>query len=163
VLRRDTGKIKALWKRFSDKEYRDAFFSSRLRSSVAAQIYFIRESRKWTQSELAEKAGTGQPAISRIERGSASLSVRSLEAIAKAFDVGLCIRFIPHSEIAEDAVFGRLEAYVPPFADDIPDAPGVPPLAPALPPMRYKNSGFVEPTPSASAASENRPQIVFNA
>ena len=118
----DIGKIKALWKRLSAPVYRAQFLHSRIRSSLAAQIYFIRESRRWTQSDLAERAGTKQPAISRIEKGEGALSLKTLEALAKAFDVGLEIRFVPHSAILEDAVYGRIERFVPPYEGDIPDA-----------------------------------------
>lgn len=119
---RDTGKrIRYLWKKFASRKYREGFLKSRLHSSVASQIYFIRESRGWTQSELAEKAGTKQPAISRMEKGQGALSVRSLEAIANAFDVGLEIRFVPFSHLARDAAYGRIEEYVQPFTDDLPD------------------------------------------
>lgn len=117
---RDIGKLKSLWERFSNREYRHAYLEARLRESVASQIFFIRESKKLTQSELATLAGTKQPAISRMEKGESSLSVKSLEAIARAFDVALSIKFVPFSEIAEDVVVGRIEAYVPPFSDDAP-------------------------------------------
>ncbi len=116
------GKIRKLWSRFADKDYRNAFMEARLRESVAAQVYFIRESRKMTQGELAALAGTKQPAISRIERGDASLSLKSLEAIARSFDVALSVKFVPHSDIIDEVINGRLESYVPPYSDDIPDA-----------------------------------------
>lgn len=120
---RETGKrIKILWEKFADKAYRDSFLKSRLRNSVAAQVFFIRDSRGWSQAELAKKVGTQQPAISRIEKGQGAFSIRSLEAIANAFDVGLEIRFVPFSHIAQNVVNGRIEEYVPPFTDDQPEA-----------------------------------------
>lgn len=116
------GKFKALWAKFADRAYRYAYVESHLREAIASQVYFIRESRKLTQTELADLAGTKQPAISRIEKGEASLSIKSLEAIARAFDVALSVRFVPFSEVAEDVVNGRIEAYVPPYSDDRPAA-----------------------------------------
>ncbi len=119
---KNIGKLKAVWAKFANREYRNAYVEARLRETIASQIYFIRESRKLTQSELADLAGTKQPAISRIEKGEASLSIKSLEAIARAFDVALAVRFVPFSEVAEEVVDGRIEAYVPPFDDDRPAA-----------------------------------------
>lgn len=115
-----TGKLKSLWGRFANRAYREAFAEAKLRESIAAQVYYLRESRKLTQGELAALAETQQPAISRIERGEAALTAKSLEAVARAFDVALSIRFVPYSEIAESSICDRIEAYVPRFADDTP-------------------------------------------
>ena len=119
---RNIGKLKTVSEKFADRAYRYAYVESHLREAIASQVFFIRESRKLTQSELADLAGTKQPAISRIEKGEASLSIKSLEAIARAFDVALSVRFVPFSEIADEVVDGRIEAYVPPFYDDRPAA-----------------------------------------
>lgn len=155
VTLKDIGKLREFWRRFSNREYRHAFAESRLRESVAAQVYFIRESRKLTQGELAARVGTKQPAISRIERGDAALTATSLEAIARAFDVALSIKFVPFSEIAEEVIAGRIEAYVPEFSDDVPA--GLVDIAPYhLPKLRYsgwENGTEVETQTSASASN----------
>jgi transcriptional regulator with XRE-family HTH domain len=120
VAQRDIGKLKAIWKRLADRIYREAFVEARLRESIAAQIYFIRESRKLTQGQLADILGTKQPAVSRIERGEASLSLKTLEGYARAFDVALSVKFVPYSDVAEELISERIEAYIPPFEDDTP-------------------------------------------
>jgi transcriptional regulator with XRE-family HTH domain len=119
-MKKASGKIKTLWKMFADREFRHAFMDSHIRESIAAQVFFIRENRKWTQADLAELASTKQPAISRIEKGEARLSLASLQAIASAFDVALQVKFVPFSALLEEIEEGRPERYVPPFSDDMP-------------------------------------------
>jgi transcriptional regulator with XRE-family HTH domain len=52
--------------------------------SVAANVKALRESRRWSQEELAEAAGLSRDAISRIERGDREPRLATLEAIACA-------------------------------------------------------------------------------
>lgn len=48
-----------------------------------------------SQSELASRAGTSQPAIARLEKGRVSPTIISLERIARALDTELVIDFEP--------------------------------------------------------------------
>lgn len=151
---KDTGKLKAIWEKFSNRLYREAFAEARLRESVAAQVFFIRESRKLTQGELADLAGTQQPAISRIERGEAALTAKSLEAIARALDVALSIRFVPYSEVAEELVCDRIESHVPSYSDDTPAILVSGATQTPVPRIRYypwTNGDTYHPTVSASS------------
>lgn len=156
-----TGKrIRFLWNKFADKNYRASFLHSRIRSSIAAQIFFIRESRGWTQADLAEKASTKQPAISRMEKGQGALTIRSLQAVADAFDVGLEVRFVPLSHIIEDAVLGRIEENIPAFENDFPAKLATVPASASLPSARVsfsqsKNSAR-DTNRSSAPASLNR-------
>ncbi|MEY3783691.1 MAG: hypothetical protein RLZZ230_13 [Candidatus Parcubacteria bacterium] len=43
----------------------------------------------WSQSQLAEAAGSRQPVISRLERGESNPSLQTLQRIAKALDLSL--------------------------------------------------------------------------
>ncbi len=88
----------------SSKERRDAFVSAYVDEIIPFQIRALREQsdRKWTQQELAEKAGMKQERISTLENPNyGSYSLRILKQIASAFDVALMVRFIPFSELAE--------------------------------------------------------------
>jgi transcriptional regulator with XRE-family HTH domain len=59
----------------------------------------MRESRGWTQTVLAEKLGTTQNAISRLENPRSSpATIPTLKRIAETFDVALIVKFAPFSE-----------------------------------------------------------------
>jgi HTH-type transcriptional regulator/antitoxin HipB len=53
---------------------------------IAVQIIDLRERRGLTQPELAQRCGMDQGDIRRIERGSTSPTVRSLQRMAAALD-----------------------------------------------------------------------------
>ncbi len=54
---------------------------------IAKQVRAIREDKRLLQKQLAEKAGLSTNYISRIERADVSITVNSLEKIAKALGV----------------------------------------------------------------------------
>ena len=118
-----TGKIKAIWRRLTDKEYRDAYVAGKVANDVAFQVYHLREGRGWTQGYLAGAAGTQQPAISRLERSIGSVNVGTLLKVAAAFDVGLSIRFVPFSKLVAEGVNDRLDEAISPFDRDFPPLP----------------------------------------
>ncbi len=116
---RDIGsKAKAIWERMKNKEYRDAFMDAQIADTISSQIFHIRESRGWTQVELAEKAGMMQPAISRLERSANSASLNTLKKVASAFDVALLVRFVPFSRMVERLETQRLDEAIAPFQLD---------------------------------------------
>ncbi len=45
----------------------------------------------WSQAELAEAVGSRQPVISRLEQGEGNPSLRTLQRIADALDLSLCV------------------------------------------------------------------------
>jgi DNA-binding Xre family transcriptional regulator len=54
---------------------------------IAKEIINLRRIKKYTQKDLAEKAGTSQPAIARIESGNyRNVSLSFLKRIASALD-----------------------------------------------------------------------------
>jgi transcriptional regulator with XRE-family HTH domain len=87
-----------------DKEYRDAFVAAYVRNGIAFQIRAMRESRGWDQKKLADKMGNVklQPIVSRYENPDyGRFSMTTLLDLAKAFDVGLIVRFAPFSELID--------------------------------------------------------------
>ncbi|HCC05534.1 TPA: hypothetical protein DEP58_04535 [Patescibacteria group bacterium] len=56
---------------------------------IGKSIEIARAHKKMTQKELAEKIGTQQPSIARIESGSLLPSISFLKKIAEAFDTQL--------------------------------------------------------------------------
>jgi DNA-binding XRE family transcriptional regulator len=53
---------------------------------VAVQVIGLREKHSLTQAQLAERCGVDQADISRIERGSTSPTVKTLQRIADALE-----------------------------------------------------------------------------
>jgi transcriptional regulator with XRE-family HTH domain len=91
---------KQIWKKLSDKEYRDSFSGSHISNTVASQIFALREARGWTQKELAQRAGMSQSRISALEDPNyENYEVGTLKRIASAFDVAVTVRFVPFSEL----------------------------------------------------------------
>jgi HTH-type transcriptional regulator/antitoxin HipB len=81
-------------------EARTRFVESRLSKDLAFQIRSLRDREGWSQTELAEKVGMNQNAISRLENpyyGKATLT--TLKRIAAIFDVGLVVRFVSFSQL----------------------------------------------------------------
>lgn len=78
---------------------REANVHSELTNGLAHQIRIIRQQRGWTQKQLAEKLGTTQTTVSRLEDPSyGRYSVRSLLALGNIFDVALFVRYLPFSK-----------------------------------------------------------------
>jgi len=60
----------------------------------------MRDGQGWRQQELAEKVGTNQNAISRLENPFyGKPTITTLKRIAAAFDVALVVRFVPFSQL----------------------------------------------------------------
>jgi transcriptional regulator with XRE-family HTH domain len=104
-----------------DKQYRDAYVASQIRISLPMQCRALRESREWTQPQLAEAAGMSQPRISEIERpGERRLNLETLLRLASAFDVALQVRFVPFSKFVDDDDSVQLDNfYIRPYLEDI--------------------------------------------
>jgi DNA-binding XRE family transcriptional regulator len=66
------------------KEFREKYHAELTRLSIAKQIRFLREEKKYTQKTIAEKTEMTQSVIARIESGSHSISVDTLGRIANA-------------------------------------------------------------------------------
>ena len=70
--------------------------------TLPLQIRELRKRREWTQPQLAEKAGMGQPRISELEKpGERRLTIEALLRLASAFDIGLQVRFVPFGELID--------------------------------------------------------------
>lgn len=59
------------------------------RSMIGAKTRELRESRRWTQAELAKALDVSQPRLSQIERGLGSFSAEQFLRIVEIFNVGL--------------------------------------------------------------------------
>lgn len=61
---------------------------------LAMEIRALREARGLSQRELAERVGTTQSAIARLEGGNISPSLPTLDKIAEALDVELSVGLV---------------------------------------------------------------------
>lgn len=92
--------------RLKDKEARDAFVSSHIDTGLSFQIRALRKKEdNMSQAELAEKLGTSQNAICRLENpGYGKASIRTLKKIASVFDVALIVRFVRFSTLTNEVL-----------------------------------------------------------
>ena len=58
---------------------------------LGRQILHLRHERGWTQKELAERVGTKQANISRLENGLLNPSIDMLQRVAKALGADLTV------------------------------------------------------------------------
>ncbi|MBI4489778.1 MAG: helix-turn-helix transcriptional regulator [Deltaproteobacteria bacterium] len=73
-----------------------AFDKRRAQAEVAFQIRRLRETKGWTQKDLAEKVGCSQQGISAIEQaGYARHSLPLLRRIAAALDADVLVALVP--------------------------------------------------------------------
>lgn len=90
---------KKLVSEFSDREYAHAYMEAHIVSRIAAQVHVIRKQRGWSQNELADKAGMAQERVSKIESADfESVTLKTLNKFAEAFDVQLHVAFVPFSQ-----------------------------------------------------------------
>ncbi|UDL91700.1 helix-turn-helix domain-containing protein [Mesorhizobium sp. PAMC28654] len=113
-------KLEKLWGKFQSKIFRDSFVDSHASTTVAAQIFTMREDREWTQSDLAAATGMAQSRISLLEDPSYDrMNIGTLKRIATAFDVGLLVSFVPFSEVLRHAADDSDDRFsVRPFSQD---------------------------------------------
>ncbi len=61
---------------------------------LAMEIHELREKRGLSQRELAERLGTTQSAVARLEAGNVSPSLPTLDKVAEALAVELVVSFV---------------------------------------------------------------------
>jgi len=90
---------KKLVSEFSEHEYAHAYMEAHTVSRIAAQVHALRKQRGWSQNELADKAGMAQERVSKIESADfESVTLKTLNKFAEAFDVHLHVAFVPFSQ-----------------------------------------------------------------
>jgi ribosome-binding protein aMBF1 (putative translation factor) len=72
----------AKWRK--DPAFREAYDALEEEFALAAQVIEARALAGLTQAELAERMGTSQSAVARLEGGKAKPSVATLEKLAEA-------------------------------------------------------------------------------
>lgn len=94
-----------LWESLNDRPYRHKFVEEEINVGIAFQIRALRNRQKLTQGELANLLGGKQSLISSWENPNyGKYTLGTLKDLAKAFDVGLSVRFVPFSSLVDSAV-----------------------------------------------------------
>jgi len=88
------------WRDFEKKLLKNKRFARLVKKTeyeyqLARSLIEIRLRKNITQEQLAKRAKTKQPVISRIETGTVKPSISLLERLATALDSKLDIRFLP--------------------------------------------------------------------
>lgn len=78
-----------------DRKYVEAYDALEKEFAIAAAVIAARSHAGLTQKELAERMGTTQSAIARLEGGKSRPSTSTLEKLAKATGTTLRISFEP--------------------------------------------------------------------
>ena len=86
-----------------DRESRQAYMVSSVEQDIAWQVRINRERRGWTQTQLAQKIGTRQSAIARIEDPTyGKVSLVTLTKLAEVFDCALMLRLVDFEKFANE-------------------------------------------------------------
>ena len=88
-----------LAEKFQDRDFEQQFHGINAFFRLADELLLLRKKRKMTQQELAEKAGTTQAVISRLENASVMPSMETIIKIADALGAAVDVRLIPLEEI----------------------------------------------------------------
>jgi predicted transcriptional regulator len=81
------------WKGLQEED--PDFVAESLELEIGYQVARLRILLGLTQEELAEKVGTRQPSIARLESGRSLPSLSFLEKIAEALDAEMEIKIVP--------------------------------------------------------------------
>ena len=112
-----TNKSKQMWESLRDPDFRKQLIDEHINVGVAFQIRSLRGRQKITQTTLAELLGDNskQPMISEWENPNyGSYTLGTLKDLAKAFDVGLLVRFVPFSKLVDWTVDLTSDVIAPP-------------------------------------------------
>ena len=85
--------------KFADKAFLQEYYHQATFFSLADQMILLRKQRGLTQSGLAEKAGTTQAVVSRLENVSVRPSLETIARLAEALDAVVEVRLVPIEEV----------------------------------------------------------------
>ena len=115
-----TARLRRFAQELKNRNARRHYVESYVKAGLPLQVRTMRQDREWNQTILAEKIGTTQNAVSRLESPRSNTpTIRTLLKIAKAFDVALVVRFMRFSDYAKLISSEHTESIaVPDFAND---------------------------------------------
>lgn len=97
-----TNKREQMWESLDDAEYRKQFIDEHINVGIAFQIRSLRNRQELTQVKLAKLLGVKQPLVSAWEDPNyGKYTLRTLKEMAKVFDVGFLVRFVPFGSLVD--------------------------------------------------------------
>ena len=82
---------KHLEESLKDDEFKNLWIESDAKFQIAKLVYSLRNELGLTQKELAEKTGINQSNISKLEKGSGNITLKTLDRIIKSLGKKLTI------------------------------------------------------------------------
>lgn len=108
-------KREQIWQSLSEPDYRHQFIEEEINVGVAFQIRSLRNRQTLTQGKLAELLEKRQPLVSSWENPNyGKYTLGTLKDLAKAFDVGLLVRFVPFSTLVDWTINLTSDVIAPP-------------------------------------------------
>lgn len=86
-----------------DPEFRHAYEELEPEFKIVRQLIDLRLKRGWTQAQLAERVGTRQPNIARLEGRGHSQNLSFLERVANALGARVEVQIVPREAKAKGA------------------------------------------------------------
>jgi ribosome-binding protein aMBF1 (putative translation factor) len=78
-----------------DEAFRDEWKALQPEYEIIRAILDARQSKNITQKQLSERTGINQSDISKLERGTANPSIKTLKRLAAGLDMTVKIEFLP--------------------------------------------------------------------
>jgi transcriptional regulator with XRE-family HTH domain len=113
----NTNKREQMWESLRDSEFREQFIDEHINVGIAFQIRSLRNRQNLKQAKLAELLGDKrkQPLISEWENPNyGKYTLATLKDLAKAFDVGLLVRFVPFGLLVDWTTDLKPDTIAPP-------------------------------------------------
>jgi len=90
-----------LYDKLKEPEFARAYHQLDPAYQVAKEVIALRAKRNLSQREVAERVGTKQTGISRLENMSSTPSLSFLQRIADALDAKLEVRLVPREDVGQ--------------------------------------------------------------
>lgn len=104
-----------IWESLHDPEFRKQFIDEHITVGIAFQIRSLRDRQNMKQVQLAELLKVRQPLISQWEDPNyGKYTLSTLKEVAKVFDVGLLVRFVPFGLLVDWTNDLKPDAIAPP-------------------------------------------------
>jgi len=91
-----------LAEKFKNKDFERQYHRTSAFFRLADEVLMLRKRRGITQKELAEKVGTTQAVVSRLENASVKASLETIVKLAEALDAVVDVRLIPLEQVRKE-------------------------------------------------------------